>query len=109
MKNSKRWIIVGALSVAAVAGGASIAIAGGADSDQELTGTSLDRATQAALAHTNGGTVIESEVGDDGAAYGVEVRLDDGRVVEVNLDADFTVIGQESDDDSASGESTTDD
>jgi hypothetical protein len=34
-----------------------------------------------------------------GAAYGVEVRLDDGRQVEVNLDADFNVIGQEADDD----------
>ena len=26
-----------------------------------------------------GGTVLETEAGDDGAAYGVEVRLPDGR------------------------------
>jgi hypothetical protein len=48
--------------------------------------------------------VVETEIGDDGAAYGVEVRLDDGSVVEVNLDAEFNVIGSEADDDGAEGE-----
>jgi uncharacterized membrane protein YkoI len=43
--------------------------------------------------------VIESEAGDDGAAYGVEIRLEDGRVVEVSLDANFNVVGDEADDD----------
>ena len=43
--------------------------------------------------------MTETEMGDDGAAYGVEVRLDDGGEVEVNLDADFNVIGSEADDD----------
>jgi hypothetical protein len=43
--------------------------------------------------------VTETEAGDDGAAYGVEVRLDDGRVVEVRLDANFRVLGHEADDD----------
>ena len=33
------------------------------------------------------------------AAYGVEVRLNDGRVVEVRLDANFQVLGHEADDD----------
>ena len=51
------------------------------------------------LEFTGGGTVTESEAGDDGAAYGVEVRLDDGRVVEVRLDANFQVLGHEADDD----------
>jgi len=55
----------------------------------------------AALEHTGGGTVVETEAGDDGAAYGVEIRLEDGRVVEVNLDQDFNVIGDEADDDGA--------
>jgi len=40
-------------------------------------------------------------VGDDGAAYGVEVRRDDGSVVEVSLDANFHVIGNSADDDGA--------
>ena len=43
--------------------------------------------------------MTETEAGDDGAAYGVEVRLDDGRVVEVRLGADYQVLGHEADDD----------
>ena len=55
-------------------------------------------AKAAALEFTGGGTVTEAEVGDDGAAYGVEIRLDDGSQVEVRLDETFTVIGTEPDD-----------
>ena len=66
--------------------------------------SALDKATAAALEHTGGGTVTETEVGDDGAAYGVEVRLDDGSQVEVSLDENFKVIGQEADDDGAADE-----
>lgn len=69
------------------------------DSDTPLTGSDLDLAVAAALKHTGEGEVTETEVGDDGAAYGVEIRLPDGSQVEVNLDADFTVIGSEADDD----------
>jgi uncharacterized membrane protein YkoI len=87
-------LVVGAIS-------AGFAIAAGGDDDKPLTGSNLEKATAAALAHTGGGTVVETEVGDDGAAYGVEVRLGDGRVVEVNLDESFDVIGQENDDDGA--------
>jgi uncharacterized membrane protein YkoI len=93
---------VGAALVAALAGGgAAWATAGGGDNDNDkpLAGSALDKATAAALAHVGGGTVTETEVGDDGAAYGVEVRLDDGSQVEVNLDANFKVIGQAADDD----------
>lgn len=85
-------------------GGTGPAVAAGGDGDQDrpLTGSNLERAIDAALAHTGGGTVIETEVGDDGAAYGVEIQLDDGRVVEVNLDKRFQVIGAEADEDSPS-------
>jgi uncharacterized membrane protein YkoI len=78
---------------------AGIAIAAGGDDEQPLTGSTLERATAAALAHTGGGTVTETEVGDDGAAYEVEVRRADGSQVEVSLDESFDVIGQETDDD----------
>jgi uncharacterized membrane protein YkoI len=87
-------LVVGAVS-------AGFAIAAGGDDDKPLTGSSLEKATAAALAHTGGGTVTETEVGDDGAAYGVEVLLADGRLVEVNLDENFDVIGEENDDDGA--------
>jgi hypothetical protein len=53
----------------------------------------------AAPAATGGGTMLETEAGDDGAAYGVEIRLPDGRQVEVNLDRSFKVVGQEADED----------
>ena len=61
-------------------------------------GPALDKCTTAALAHTGGGTVTETEVGDDGAAYGVEIRLADNSEIEVNLDADCVVIGTEAED-----------
>jgi hypothetical protein len=100
MDRRTKWIAGGAIAVALVGGGAGVAIATGAgDTDRPLTGSTLDRARAAALESTGGGTVTETEVGDDGAAYGVEVRLDDGRVVEVRLDANFHVLGHEADDD----------
>jgi uncharacterized membrane protein YkoI len=106
--NKKRWITGAVVALAIVAGGAGIAVATGAtgDDDQPLTGETLQRATDAALQHTGGGVVTETEAGDDGAAYGVEVRLPDGTQVEVNLDAGFNVIGQEVDDDGAGDEDT---
>jgi uncharacterized membrane protein YkoI len=98
------------VAVGVVTGG--IAIAGGAiggDDDKPLTGSTLERATEAALAETGGGTVTETEVGDDGAAYGVEVRLPDGSQVEVELDESFAVIGREADDDGAADDDEADD
>jgi uncharacterized membrane protein YkoI len=97
MQRRTRWIAAAGLAVA-VAGGIVAAAADG-DTDQELTGATRDRAVAAALAATGGGTVLETEAGDDGAAYGVEVRLTDGRQVEVNLDEAFRVIGQAADED----------
>jgi hypothetical protein len=96
-------IVIGA-SVTAVAalavGGAAWATSGG--DEAPLSGDATTQAVEAALAHVGGGTVVETEVGDDGAAYGVEIRLGDGRVVEVELDERYAVIGQEADDNSKS-------
>jgi len=107
--NRRRTVIAGsALAIAVAAGGAGLAMAGGGgskDKDAPLTGTDLERATQAALDHTGGGSVVDSEIGDGGAAYSIEIKLADGSVVEVQLDANFTVIGQETDEDGAGGES----
>jgi hypothetical protein len=108
MDRKTRWIGGGALAVALIGGGTGVAIATGGD-DRPLTGSALEKATAAALQHTGGGTVIQTEAGDDGAAYGVEIRLEEGRVVEIGLDANFQVIGRESDDDgSADAESNPD-
>jgi uncharacterized membrane protein YkoI len=111
LRNKNRiWIgVAAALAIAVVAAGVTVATGAVGDDDQPLTGTTLEKATAAALAYTGGGTVTETEVGDDGAAYGVEVRLPDGKQVEVNLDANFKVIGQEADDDGAGDEEGDDD
>ena len=97
MRHRTRWIATAGL-VVAMAGGIAAANVHG-DTDQELTGATRDRAVAAALAAAGGGTVLETEAGDDGAAYGVEVRLGDGRQVEISLDPSFEVVAQEPDDD----------
>ena len=104
MDRKRKWIAGGTLALVVVAGGTGLAIASAGDDDQPLTGSALDQATAAALAHTGGGTVVESEVGDDGAAYGVEIRLGDGSQVDVKLDERFRVIATETDDDGSQGE-----
>ena len=109
MNRRTTWIAAGALAVLIAVGAVGLTLAQGGDIDEPLSGTNLDRATQAALEHTGGGTVIETEVGDDGAAYGVEVRLDDGSVVEVQLDENFQVTGDEADDDGGAEDGATDD
>jgi hypothetical protein len=99
MRTRTKLVLAVGTATTALAIGTGIGIAASGDDDRPLTGGDLERATEAALAHVGGGTVIETEVGDDGAAYGVEVRLPDGRVVEVALDAGFGVVGQVPDDD----------
>ena len=106
---TRKLAVAAAVVLVAGAISAGLAVAAGGDDDRPLTGTSLEKATAAALAHTGGGTVTETEVGDDGAAYGVEIRLADGRQVEVNLDENFVVIGQENDDDGAGDTADADD
>ena len=56
----------------------------------------LEQAEQAALAETGGGKVTETEVDDEESKYEVEVTLEDGTQVDVQLDEDFQVVGTES-------------
>jgi uncharacterized membrane protein YkoI len=101
MRRRTTLIAGGVLAAAAIAGGTGIAVANGAgDNDAPLEGPTLDEAVAAALEATGGGEVLETEVGDEGSAYGVEIRLEDGSQVEVNLDSSFRVINQEADHDS---------
>jgi hypothetical protein len=98
--NRTGWIFAAAISVVGVVGGAGAVTATTAD-DAPLTGEARDRAVPAALAHVGGGVVTDTEPGDDGAAYGVEIRKPDGTEVEVNLDRAYRVTGTEADDDAA--------
>ena len=99
MTKRAKLMVIGIMVAGVVAAAAGIGIAAVGDDDRPLEGSAHDRAVEAALAETGGGEVIETEVGDDGAAYGVEVRLPDGTVVEVSLDEDFGVVGSDVDDD----------
>ena len=90
---TKTKVLIAAGAAVVVAGAAatvSVATGGG---DSPLTGGELARATEVALEHTGGVRVVESEAGEGSAAYEVGVLLDDGSVIEVQLDENFEVTG----------------
>ena len=98
MTNRKKALIGGIAALAIAAGGTAVAVAGGSDdAEAPIQGADLDKASAAALAHTGGGTVTETEVGDEESRYEVEVTLDDGSQVDVQLDGNFDVVGDETD------------
>lgn len=90
--------VVGGIALAAV-GGVVAANTGGDDDELPITGDALDKATEAALAHLGEGEVTDTEVGDEDSYYEVEVTLEDGSQVDVQLDESFHVVGDEADDD----------
>ncbi len=65
--------------------------------EKPITGSSLEQASQTALAHVGGGEVTGTEVGDEEGYYEVEVTRDDGSQVDVHLDRGFDVLGTEGD------------
>lgn len=91
-------------TVAAVAGLATAGVAAVSAStrddteiDTPITGTDLQKASDAALASTGQGRVTGTEVGDEESYYEIEVTLDNGTEVDVQLDKDFKVVGSEAD------------
>jgi hypothetical protein len=102
------WI-VGLVAVLALVGAAvtftsALTSAGGEDNDAPITGQALQRASDAALAHTGGGRVTETEVGDEESLYEVEVTLGDGSQVDVQLDENFNVVGESADEEDGPGD-----
>jgi hypothetical protein len=108
MRRITKVAIAGAAVAVAASGGTGIAVAaGGGDDDgteTPITGEELDRASAAALEHTGEGRVTETEKGDEESLYEVEVTLDDGSQVDVQLDENFDVVGDEADDDTTEDE-----
>jgi hypothetical protein len=91
-----KWLVGGAVAAVALIGATGLAASGfGDDSEEPITGEALERASAAALAHTGGGRVSDTEQGDEDSFYEVEVTLDDGSQVDVQLDKDFNVVGSE--------------
>jgi len=86
-------ILAGAAAVPAFAAGGDDA----GEVDVPITGSDLERASAAALAYLGQGRVTETEAGDEESYYEVEVTLDDGSQVDVQLDESFVVVGSEDD------------
>lgn len=86
--------VIGAAALIGALGftGVALASGGGDDSGGAITGDALQRASSVALREAGGGHVSETEQGDEESYYQVEVTLDDGSHVDVNLDRDFKVV-----------------
>ena len=102
----KKILVAAGVAVVLAIGGAAIAgaVGGGDDEDDAaITGSALDKGSAAALDHTGGGRVTDTEVGDEESYYEVEVTLSGGNQVDVQLDRDFKVVGQEGDSENEEG------
>ena len=92
---TRKVAVIAALvvGIGAVGGGTALA-AGGYDdaTDTPITGSALEQAKATAHAHTGQGKVTETEVGDEDSYYEVEVTLDSGKQVDVQLDESFNVV-----------------
>ncbi len=97
--NTRKTVISAAAAAAVVLGGGGAALAGSDDDATEhpIEGSALQQAEDAALQVTGGGEVTGTEVGDEESYYEVEVTLDDGSQVDVQLDRDFQVVGTDGD------------
>ena len=90
----------GIVLAAALVGGAAGAggFEPGEEGSRDYTQQQAERASEAALAATDGGTVNEVERDDeDGATWEVEVTRPDGTTVDVRLDEDYAVVVIEDD------------
>ena len=83
--------------VVVAAAGAAVASTSGDDTDRPITGSALEQASAAALEHTGEGRVSDTEVGDEESYYEVEVTLDNGDELDVQLDRSFAGVSDERD------------
>jgi uncharacterized membrane protein YkoI len=100
MQGRKKTVVIGAtivgLGIGIAQGGAALA-SDDAEDERPITGSALEKASAVALAHLGGGRVADTEVGDEESYYEVEVTRSDGSSVDVQLDENFRVVGQEGD------------
>ena len=108
--NVKTLVIAAAVAMLVALGAAGIAYANGGDSEEQVSGPDAQKAKSAAIEAVGSGTVteVERDDGDDGygtsGGYEVEVKRDDGTQVEVHLEGDYNVVGQEADEDGSNDE-----
>jgi hypothetical protein len=100
MRTRNKVLAAGAAAALVLGGGGVAAATVATDddaTDEPIPGEALDRASETALEHIGEGEVTETEVGDEESYYEVEVTLDDGSEVDVQLDRSFHVTGTEGD------------
>jgi hypothetical protein len=95
--DGRTWVVAAGTVFFVFVGGPSVVTAGDGRSSSgggpSVSVGDLVRAGEAALEETGGGRVIDRELGDQQSAYEIEVILDDGRHVDVQLDESFAVVG----------------
>ncbi|MBA3491311.1 MAG: PepSY domain-containing protein [Rubrobacteraceae bacterium] len=97
--NIKTGLVAAAVAMLLLLG-AGVAYATGGDPSAQPTGDNIEKAKSAALDHTKGGSVTETEVGDEEGYYEIEVTSDDGTQADVHLDRDFNVLSTSADNES---------
>ena len=105
---TKKGLIAAGVVAVLGAGGAAVAVGtdqfGDDDATQKsITGSALQKASDAALEYTGGGEVTETEVGDEESYYEVEVTTDEGQQ-DVQLDRNFNVVSSKDDSDNGEDE-----
>ena len=101
MKTHNRITLIAAAVLALGLAGGAVALATGHDSDENVTGPGAQRAREAALEVTHGGTANSVELDDEnGATWEVEVTKTDGNTVDVRLDENYDLVVIEGDSDS---------
>jgi uncharacterized membrane protein YkoI len=87
--NARTLLIAAAIAMLLLVG-AGVAYATGSgdedSSEQQATGSGIEKAKSVALDHTNGGRVTGTEIGDEEGYYEVEIIRDDGSQVDIYLD-----------------------
>lgn len=94
-RTSRTIVVLAATAVLTLSGGPSALTFAGGDpgGNSGASGPdALTRAAEAALAASGGGRVTATEVDDDETWFEIEVTLDDGRQVDVQLDRSLTVV-----------------
>ena len=94
----KKVLLAVAVAMVELAGaGVAYASGSGDSSEQQATGSGIEKAKSIALDYTNGGRVSGTEIGNEEGYYEVEVIRGDGSQVDVHLDRDFNVMSTPAD------------
>jgi hypothetical protein len=93
----RRKLLAGAASLATLTLGGGLAYASDDGAEGRIMAPDAGKAKAAALDHTGGGRVTDTEVGDEEGYYEIEVTRDDGTQTDVHLDRDLDVLTAEHD------------